>query len=246
MRIAIMQPTYLPWVGYFDLIDRCDLFVILDDVQFEYQSWQHRNRIKTANGVHTLTIPVHRSNSVETSISEVLISYRQNWQKKHFAAIQQSYSKSTFYKSNYRPFFSALYQKKWEKLVAFNMVIIEHIKNNLGIETPLVLSSDLKLKGNKTHRIVNICKALNATEYLSPIGSFNYIEENNLFPENNIQLYYQHFQHPTYSQLYGEFLPYMAVIDLLFNEGVNSLAILRSGQKSLLIHKEVKSKLKYK
>ncbi|MGB1243247.1 MAG: WbqC family protein, partial [Chitinophagales bacterium] len=205
MRIAIMQPTYLPWMGYFDLIDRCDLFVILDDVQFEYQSWQHRNRIKTANGINMLTLPVHRANSVETAITEVTLSYRQNWQKKHLAAIQQSYSKSAFYKSDFKASFDNLYQQKWEKLASFNVEVIEYIMKKVGIDTQLVLSSTLKLKGTKTQRVINICKALKVTEYLSPVGAFDYIEEDNLFPKNDIQLYYQHFEHPKYSQLYGDF-----------------------------------------
>ncbi|MEZ4888842.1 MAG: WbqC family protein [Chitinophagales bacterium] len=240
MRIAIMQPTYLPWMGYFDLIDRTDQFVFLDDVQFDHRSWQQRNRIKTSSGELMLTVPVLQKKKFEQEIRDVQTNSTAKWLKKHLISIERNYQKAPFFGVLF-PLLKATYEKHSLSLLPLNTELIRCFSDFLGIKTNFLLSSTLNTEGQKAEKLFQICEKLGATEYLSPVGSFNYIEENNLFPANNIQLYYQHFEHPTYSQLYGDFLPYMSIVDLLFNEGAEKgLEILRSGQKLFYTHEEVR------
>jgi hypothetical protein len=240
MRIAIMQPTYLPWMGYFDLIDRVDQFVLLDDVDFASRSWQQRNRIKNAQGEQMLSLPVKKKGQAGKRIDQTLLNNNDKWAKKHRQAISLAYGKSAFFREISEPLFP-LYADTQENLADFNIAIIKVVSSCLGLETPLLRSSTLKCEGKKVDHLLAICRHLGANEYLSPVGSFDYIDEDNRFTENGIQLWYQHFEHPQYSQRFGEFIPYLSIIDLLFNEGPNALRILRSGQRPLYSHEDVKN-----
>ena len=222
-----MQPTYLPWMGYFDLMDKSDVFVFLDDVQFEKQSWQQRNKIKTPNGEMLLTIPVKQK--LNQKIVDVEIDIKEKWEIKHNKSIRYNYNKAQFF-DKYYSFFEEIYSEKWYRLAEFNINIIKWIMHQLKIETKLLRSSELNISGKKTSLIIDICKRLNADTYLSPMGAKLYIEKE-LFNKAGIKLEYQQFEHPSYKQLYGKFIPYLSVIDLLFNEGANSLTIIRSGEK---------------
>lgn len=228
MKVAIMQPTYLPWTGYFDLMERSNIFVFLDDVQFEKQSWQQRNQIKTTTGAQWLTVPVLQK--LPQKISEVIINNTVPWRKKHWNTIKQNYSKSSHWQ-NYFAFFEELYEKDWELLAELNIYVVLWLKKQLGITTKTVKASKLNAQGARVELLIDICKKLGADEYLSPIGSKAYIEENNIFPHNNIKLEYQNYEHPIYRQLYGDFIPYLSAVDLLFNKGGHSLEIIRSGRR---------------
>ena len=227
--VAIMQPTYLPWLGYFDLIDRSDIFVFLNSVQFDKRSWQQRNRIKTPNGELMLTVPVLTKGKFKQKIYDVEIDKSKNFAKKHFNSISSNYKKSKYFKS-YINELDEIYNSKINKLSDLNIRLIKWLSSKLGIKTEFVLSSQLDEHGSKTELLLNICKKLNADYYLSPPGSKEYIEENNLFEKSGIQLSYQNYKHPTYKQLFGDFIPYMSVIDLLFCEGNKSLEIISSGR----------------
>ena len=227
--VAIMQPTYLPWIGYFDLIDQTDVFVFLDSVQFDKRSWQQRNRIKTSNGELTLTVPVLSKGKREQRICEVEFDPTQNFREKHLRAIEHNYSKASHFQQ-YINGFSKLYAQDYKNLAHLNITLIKWFTQKLGLQVEFSHSSSLKTSGKKVELLVDICKKLNADHYLSPLGSKEYIEENNLFSNNGINLSYQNFKHPQYNQLWGEFIPYLSIIDLFFNEGEKSLNIIRNGR----------------
>ncbi|GAX87593.1 conserved hypothetical protein [Lebetimonas natsushimae] len=241
MKIAIMQPTYNPWLGYFDLMDKVDIFVYLDDVKLVKGSWHVRNRIKASNSEMFLTIPIN----IKTSSKKTLINNAEiketNWRKKHIKSIEQNYRKSKFYDIVF-PFVKKLILNDFNVLGNFNINFIENIKEIIGITTKTIKSSELNVLGQKDERLVKICKKLNANIYLSPQGSAEYIEAKTPggeFIKNGIKLFYHNYEHPIYNQLYGEFLPYMGIIDLLFNEGFeNALEIIRSGRKKDFDYKE--------
>jgi hypothetical protein len=235
MQISIMQPTYVPWLGYFDLIDQSDMFVFLDDVQFEKQSWQQRNRIKTNNGWIWLTIPVIQK--FGQKISETRINYAKKWNEKHLKSICYNYHTAAFYDSlNDR--LEEIYTTPYEFLIDFNMTIIRWFCEELGMHPQFIRSSELSVAGTKTERLLNICQDLHADTYLSPMGSSTYIEKNNLFHDSGIILKYQHFKHPQYSQLWGDFIPYLSALDLLLLHGHNSLPIIRSGRRESFTNRE--------
>ncbi len=228
MLIAIHQPQYLPWLGYLDKIDKADVFVILDNVQFKKNEWQNRNRIKTAQGCQWITVPVLYR--FPEKINEVKINNKANWGRKHLQALITNYSKSACF-DNYKSFFEDIFSRSWDRLVDINIEIIKFLINALDLKTRLVMASDLKLREEPTERLIDICKALNGNKYLAGKGSNNYMNVE-LFDKEGLEVIFQEFKHPVYNQLFGDFEPYMSSIDLLFNCGDNSLKILRGQTKS--------------
>jgi len=227
--VAIMQPTYLPWIGYFDLIDQVDCFVFLDSVQFERRSWQQRNRVKAPDRTLWLSVPVLSKGKREQRIADVEIDLNTNFHQNHLKTIDHIYGKAPYYQQ-YIGDLSALLCQSHRQLSDLNIDLIGLLCGSLGIKTDIARSSSLDVGGNKTALLVDICKTLGASRYISVEGSRGYIEENDLFASNAIQLDYQAFLHPEYRQLYGDFVPYLSVLDLLFNEGPDSLSIVRSGR----------------
>ena len=225
--IAIMQPTYLPWVGYFDLMDQSDLFIFLDTVQFEKCSWQKRNNIKTSSGETWLTIPVKR-NGLHQKLIEIEINRSSPFQKKHIKTIEYAYSKAPYY-YQYMPALQEVLQKEHQYLIELTIEICLWIRAMLGIETEIIRSSNLKSSGSNVDLVIALCKEVGAQRYYSPRGAAEYIGENNTFLYNNIDLVYQNYLPVTYQQLHGNFIPYLSVIDLLMNEGEKSLSIIRAG-----------------
>ncbi len=228
---AIMQPTYLPWMGYFDLMDQSDVFVILDSVQFEKRSWQQRNRIKTPQGELMLSIPVLSKGRFDQDIREVEIDTTKNFQEGHLKAIKYNYAKAKYF-NQYIVGLEDILLKEYKFLADFNTEMIVWLKSSLKIPSALLRSSDLDVTGKKAGLLVSICKNLGARRYISPQGAKAYIEGTDIFQANDIELCYQEFKHPPYTQLFGDFIPYLSVVDLLFNEGEKGLDIIRSGRKA--------------
>ncbi len=227
---AIMQPTYLPWIGYFDLMDQADVFVILDSVQFARRSWQQRNRIKTSSGELMLTVPVLSKGKRDQRIDEVLIEPTAGFTNSHLNSIRLAYSKAPYFDALW-PALSETLSSKTSKLIDLNLGLITLFQKRLGIKADIVRSSTLAAAGNKVDLLVAVCKEIGVNRYLSPLGSKEYIEENDLFADNDIELVYHEYRHPTYHQLHGPFLPHMSVLDLLMNEdGPRALEIIRSGR----------------
>ncbi len=229
MTAVIMQPTYLPWHGYFDLMDTADVFVFLDTVQFDKQSWQQRNQIKSGkNQSRWLTVPVVQE--FKQKINGVKINNFVPWRRKHWGTLGQYYKRATYWKE-YKDGLEAIYSQSWVNLIDLNIALIGYLKERFGINTKLVMASKIPVSGEKVSLLTNICHYLKADTYLSPVGSTLYIEENNIFESEGIALLYQRYKHPVYTQLFGDFLPQMSSIDLLLNEGPNSLQVIRSGRQ---------------
>lgn len=228
MRVAIHQPQYLPWVGFFDKIDQVDCFVLLDDVQFKKNEWQNRNRIKTAAGWQWLTVPVlHRSSQ---RISEVKINPTVPWERKHMQALISNYTSAPFFELH-RPFFEDLYGRAWSALLDLNMATITYLVEALGIQTKLVMASSLPLQPEleATDRLVAICQGLEADTYLSGAGGRGYLEISR-FEDAGIGVLFQNFQTRPYPQCFGLFISDLSIVDLLFNCDGDSLHILRQGR----------------
>jgi hypothetical protein len=231
-----MQPTYLSWLGYFDLIDSVDKFVFLDDVHLEKCSWHVRNKIKIPNGELYLTVPIKRTKGRdELIINEAIINDSESWRDKHLKSIYFAYKKSQFFDEVYF-ILRELLSYETNMLSKLTCNIITSLCGKMGIDKEFILSSVLKgVSGEKDARLVSMCREIRCNKYLSPIGSAAYIEKNSPggeFAQSGIELLYHNYEHPVYHQLYGEFKSHISVIDLFFNHGFDkSLEIIRSGRR---------------
>jgi hypothetical protein len=224
--VSIHQPGYLPWLGFFKKILSSDIFVFLDDAQYVHRQWHNRNMIRTSQGSIWLSVPVNARS--DSNINEVKIDYGTNWPLTHKKSIKFNYSKARHFEK-YWGLIEEFYAKKFDLLLDLNMEIIRYIIKELGITTKTIFSSELKIKEKGSDRNLSICKALGADTYLSGTLGVNYLKVDD-FTKNNISIQFQNFQHPVYGQCYDPFIPNMATIDLLFNEGENSIEILRNAK----------------
>lgn len=231
MKIAINQPTYLPWLGYFDLIDQVDLFVALDNVQFSRQSWQQRNRVKTPAGLQWLTVPVQFRGRSGQLVKDVEIR-DPAFCRSHIRAIELAYGRAEFFDDHFVSIQQILERRSSGLLVDLNLDLITWMMRVLQISTPVVRAFALGVNGHRTELLAEICTALGATEYVSPLGSATYLlAEQEILRNRGVEISFQRFVHPEYSQLFGPFTPFASAIDLIFNHGASSLAILRSGRR---------------
>jgi hypothetical protein len=226
MRITIHQPEFLPYLGFFQRLANADIFIILDDVGYEKNGFINRNKIKTQAGSTYITIPV-LGRSPNKKINEVLIDNSKNWQESLLDKIKISYSFSPFF-NDYYPFLKDVLCEKWEKISDLDICLIENIIKFLDLTPKIEISSLHRFDGQRTERLVNICKKFNADTYLSGSAGKDYIDLS-LFEKSGIKVIFQEFSNREYSQLFPEngFLPYMSIMDLLFNEGKNSIKIIR-------------------
>ena len=241
MRAVIMQPTYLPWLGYFDLVDQSDVFVFLDNVQFEKQSWQQRNRIKTAQGPAWLTVPV--LHSFGQIIRDVTIRDSANYRHKHWMSILSNYSRGAAWKA-VGDLFKESYERPWEKLAELDIHLITTMAAVMGLETRFVRASEMPApEGRKADMLVDMCRHLGADTYLSPMGARDYLADDAAFRAAGMRLEFHAYEHPTYPQLFGAFAPYMSAVDLLLNVGGGSATeVMRSGRRSALLLSELPPK----
>ncbi len=225
MRVTILQPSYLPWLGFFEQMSRSDKFVLLDDVQYTRRDWRNRNRIRVRENWIWLTVPVQQKSRFSQSLLETRIDNSVSWRRKHLETLRQHYCKAPFFEK-YFPRCQQVYEKDWTFLFDLCLETINLIKEEMGIETPLLRSSEMKLSGEKTERLVSICRELGATHYLSGESGSDYISQED-FSNPGIELEYQNYEHPVYPQRYPGFVPHLSTIDLLFNCGEQSLSILK-------------------
>jgi len=218
--LAVLQPSYLPWLGCFDQINRSDVFVFYDDVQFEKNSWRNRNRIKGATGGILLSVPVLQKGRMGQMIQDAEIDTRQNWAKKHITTLQQAYARAPYTKL-YMEELEKTLSRSWRYLVDLNIELTIQICKWLDIYTPLYRSSELDIGGGESQRLLDFCHHFEADCYLSGDSAQSYLDMS-LFQNNNIKIEWQNYKHPQYSQLHGDFVPYMSVLDLLFNVGPDS------------------------
>lgn len=218
MIVAIHQPNFIPWIGYFAKIEASDIFVILDDAEYSKGSLINRNKIKINNSAHWLTVPIENVKySIEESknIYEIKIDNKQNWKKKHISTLKQYYNKSPNY-INIVKMIEEVYSNEYEYLYELNIQLINQICVMLGIQKKMIFSSSLNVKSKSTERIIDIIKKLGANKYLSGHGAKSYQDEN-MFEKNNIELYYIDVTHTTYPQQGSGFIPSLSIIDYLFN-----------------------------
>ena len=237
MIVAIHQPQYLPYIGFFDKMNKADVFVLLDTVQFKKNEWQNRNRIKTAQNWQWLTVPV--LHHFGQKICDVKICSSSNWRKKHVHAFISNYAKAAHFKT-YWPYIEDIYNITWEFLSNLNIYWIKKIRQFLQIDTPIYLSSRLgELPEEPDERIIHIVKYFEADTYLSGIGGANYMNLNK-YNEENINVTFQQFLHPTYPQQFNNFEANLSIIDLLFNCGDRSYLYLNKVAIQPLRHKDSK------
>ena len=231
MKIVITQPTFLPWIGYFDLLDDADVVVFLNDVQFEKRSWQQRNRIVTKNGLEWITIPVKVKGKRNQLIKDVRINEEEVNFNKIKKKITQNYSHSKYFANYEKDFFDIFKEKLHQpKLIELNLSLILWAMKILKIEKKIYLSSDFSSKNKSTQKIIDICKTLNSKDYLSAMGSKNYLEKDiQILKNNDLNIYFHAYKHPKYKQCFKFFHEYASIIDLFFNEGSNSFKIIKSG-----------------
>lgn len=224
LSVTIHQPEHLPWLGFIDKLRRCNVFVLLDSVQFEKNYFQNRNRIRTAWGSTWLTVPVFTKGLSDQTISAVGIRNDEPWQRKTIQALSQHYRRSP-YMDLYFPGLKEVIERRWDLLAELNIALIGYLAESFGISRRVLRSSELEVSGKRSELLVNICKKVGAKTYISGISGLDYLEES-LFAEARIDVAYQDFRHPEYQQCYHPFLPQMSSVDMLFNEGPDSLRIL--------------------
>ena len=228
MRAVILQPGYLPWLGFFEQLQEADVFVIYDDVQFDRRGWRNRNRIKGPDGELWLTVPVIQKGRFGQKVHQVDIEDQHAWRRKHVESLRRCYSRARYFKRYFAPIADVI-MKPYRKLVDLDISLIYLLAEMTGQpSTKFRRSSELVVTGGRTSRLLNICRALGADEYYTGAAARNYFDMI-LFSDAGIKVEFQDFHHPVYKQLFGEFLPYLSLVDLLFNTGDAAGEIIASG-----------------
>lgn len=226
-KIAIVQSNYIPWKGYFDLINLVDEFILFDDMQYTRRDWRNRNVIKGPNSLMWLTIPVAVKGRYYQKIKETVIS-NPGWNCKHWKSIVHNYSRAKYFHT-YKELFEELYLDLDEKFLSkINYRFLTAICKILGIDTKLSWSMDYRLIEGKTERLIDLCKQAGATEYLSGPTAKPYIGESLFRKEDIILRYMDYSGYPEYSQLFPLFEHHVSIIDLIFNEGPNATKYMKS------------------
>ncbi|MEA2104724.1 MAG: WbqC family protein [Candidatus Cloacimonadota bacterium] len=218
-KIAILQSNYIPWKGYFHILEKADHFVFLDSVQYTCCDWRNRNKIKTPSGTIWLTVPTNGTQSMK--IDEVQIDSSKNWQERHLKSLQMSYGKCDYF-HKYFELIKNILQTDWESISELNQFLIMEICKYLNIKTKFSNSTEYKLENGKNEKIISIVKQLGGTHYVTGPAAKSYIIPL-LFEENGITLTYMDYSHyGEYKQPWGKFDHQVSILDLLFCEGPNS------------------------
>ena len=219
MRITIHQPDFLPWLGFFDRWQKSDLYIILDDVQFLRRGWHHRDKIKTQKVARWLTVPVVKKGQYHQLFRDVKIDNDTNWRDKHLKTIELNYKKTPNFELCFDKI-REIYDKQHLFLIDLNIDLLHFLADELGITIPSVFASEYKITSTSTQRLIDLVRAVDGTDYLTGLGSKDYIDES-LFKEENIRVVWQEFQHPIYRQLHGEFIPKLSSLDYLMMRASN-------------------------
>jgi hypothetical protein len=224
--LVVLQPGYLPWLGFFDQMRHSDVFVYYDDVQFDKHGWRNRNRIKSPAGPHWLTVPVLHHGKGQPPIKDALIDSRQDWARKHIGTLRQYYAKAPHAKQ-YLPELEALLDRPWTHIVDLDLAVVDLIAGWLGLKPNTVRASELGIEGAQSERLVKLCVHFGANKYLSGSAARDYLDVG-AFERQGIEVIWQDYRHPVYPQQYEPFVPYLSAIDLLLNCGDESASILKS------------------
>lgn len=233
-KIAIVQSCYIPWKGYFDLINMVDEFILYDDMQYTKRDWRNRNLIKTSNGSMWLSIPVEVKGKYFQKINETRIDDK-TWAKRHWKSIQSCYSKAKYFKQ-YRDYFESLYAQceAEDYLSQVNFKFLKSICSLLNIKTRLSWSTDYTIDDElrKTERLLALCMQAKATHYISGPSASAYMKVE-LFKNAGVDLsYIDYSNYPSYPQLFDEFQHGVTILDLIFNTGPDAQFHLKSFKKN--------------
>lgn len=230
---AISQPAFLPWLGWFDLVDQVDLFIILDDVAFSKQSWQQRNRIRTRNGLEFLSVPVKTAGRLGQVIADCEL-VDQSFVVKTIKSLQANYAKAPFFDGAFDELVSTLQSSaSTNRLVELNCSLISWMAARLGLATPTIRASTLGIGGERGEHVAAICERVGAACYLSPVGAEHYlIEDKCSFDRRSIEISIHVYEHPQYVQRFSPFIPFASALDLIFNLGPAAGDVMRSGRRS--------------
>ena len=230
MMIACHHPNFMPWPGLFFKCMHAEQLVLLDDVQFPLGgSWINRNRLKNDQGELWLTVPVWKRGRSFQRIDQVEICNDENWQKKHLFSLEHAYKHAPYWDQHFR-FLQKIYSKQKQNLLELNLEILDYLRLALGIPQPFVRSSTFAIETSGSQRLVDICKALGARQYLTIASSHKYLDEN-LFRRHGIQLRYYKFEPPIYPQLWGDFIANLSVFDFILTCGPKSDGMIRQAGK---------------
>lgn len=226
-RIAVVQSSYIPWKGYFDLINSVDEFVLYDDMQFTRRDWRNRNRIKTPQGVAWLTIPVEVKGRYHQRIDET-VTVESDWRLRHWKTLVHSYRRAPSF-DDLAPVLEPLYLASDERrLSSINRTFIEAVCDVLGVRTRLRWSTEYPATGTRTDRLVALCRAAGASHYLSGPAARAYLDERR-FHESGISVSYADYDgYPEYAQLHGPFDHRVSIVDLLFTVGRDAPSYMKS------------------
>jgi len=230
MIVAAHQPSYLPWLGYFDKLAKADLFVIMDHLQFEAQNFQNRNRIKLNTGPAWVTVPVERGSQTDTILDKKIqntSSPKEHWQRRTWLTLENNYRRAPYFEM-YADELKDVYTRPWDKLIDLDMHMLQLACKWLGIHRPIIRSSTLDLEGQKTDMLIDLCRKVNADAYLTGSGgSQDYLDAERM-GRHGLGVHWQQFEHPTYPQRYAHlgFVPNLGFLDLLLNCGPESRNIL--------------------
>jgi hypothetical protein len=226
-RLAVVQSNYIPWKGYFDLINAVDEFVLYDDMQYTTNDWRNRNLIKTPSGAHWLTIPVATKGRFGQPIREVRTA-GSIWRRKHWNAILLSYGKSTHFE-RYRGEFESLYLDRDDELLStINLGFLQAACRALGIKTRITFSMAYTLEGDRNQRLIGLCDQIGATKYVSGPAASVYLDEARFASAGIEVTYFDYSGYPTYKQRFGDFTHHVSVLDLIFNEGPDAPRFMKS------------------
>ena len=226
--VSAHQPDFLPYLGFYDRLFQCDIFVIMDDVQLIRQGWHNRNKIKTVNGPVWITVPVLKTGRGNQSILDVQIDQTQKWRRKILRGITFNYQAAKYFEEFFYPI-SKIFESDYELLIDLNYALILHFIAVLNIDVEIVRASTLGLKRKRNEYLIDLVKSVGGDAYLSGTGAKEYMNEK-IFEEESIDVIWQKFNHPNYSQCFGDFTPNMSAIDLLLNCGPKSGAIISTNQ----------------
>jgi hypothetical protein len=238
--LSAHQPAYLPWLGYFHKIAISNIFVILDNVQLEKNSFINRNKVKTSQGALWLTVPVLISGHTQKAIKDMEINNTIDWRTKHWKTIYLNYKKAAHF-AEFSDYFQELYKKEWIKLTDLLEYTLQFFLNALNIKTKIYRQSELQIYSKKQELILDLCKYFKAKIFLFGVLGKKYADTS-LFGDNGIRITFQEYNHPVYPQLQGDFIPNLSIIDLLFNVGAHGALEIIMGKN--ITNKEIKEMLK--
>ena len=228
MIVAAHQPHFMPWLGYLDKLAKADLFVVMDDLQYEAQNFQNRQRLKLQSGAPWLTVPLERGNQSDRICDKRIDnsgSAKQHWQRRTWLTIEHNYCRTPFFET-YAPALRDVFTRPWTTLLELDLHMLDLARTWLRIQTPIVRSSSLGLTGAKTDRLIDLCRKTGARCYLTGRGGSSSYLDSEKMGRAGIGVIWQVFDHPRYAQRHGSFIPYLGFFDLIFNCGEASREVL--------------------